>query len=131
MYVCFLEHSHIDLYQPVKFLFQQNVFGLDFLILRYPVFLLAVYIPLNLAKDATDSIVDKIIEGADLFVRKSPSFHLMMAGDFNQLDTDDMEHELNINYETDPFYNYFFFILHLFLRTNIYKKRRYIYRLKF
>jgi hypothetical protein len=60
------------------------------------ILLFAAYVPPNLCKEIMDLIVTKIIEQADQMLQSSPSFRVILAGDLNQLPTQEIEDELNV-----------------------------------
>jgi hypothetical protein len=53
----------------------------------YKILLFAAYIPPNLLKDQAQSLVQIIIDEADLLINNYPNFHLILTGDFNPLTT--------------------------------------------
>ena len=60
------------------------------------ILLFAGYIPPNLPKDTTDAIRNQITTDADTLKQRYPNHRLILTGDFNKLDTCDLENELNL-----------------------------------
>jgi exonuclease III len=59
-------------------------------------FVCAVYIPPNLSKDIMESIAKQIMEDVDFLKNESPHHHVILTGDFNQINIQDVELEQNL-----------------------------------